>query len=100
MDFILIETVFDTLNAKAAIVAADEAAEARDEELPVMVSMTLTDLAQSAGLAPSTPPASTQASALASHPSQRATAPSASASLPAHTSLDPVGVSTRRARTA
>ncbi len=45
VDFILIETVFDTLNAKAAIVAADEAAEALGEELPVMVSMTLTDLA-------------------------------------------------------
>lgn len=45
VDFILIETVFDTLNAKAAIVAADEAAEERGEELPVMVSMTLTDLA-------------------------------------------------------
>ena len=45
VDFILIETVFDTLNAKAALVAADEAAETRGEELPVMVSMTLTDLA-------------------------------------------------------
>jgi 5-methyltetrahydrofolate--homocysteine methyltransferase len=45
VDFILIETVFDTLNAKAAIVAADEAGEARGEVLPVMVSMTLTDLA-------------------------------------------------------
>ena len=45
VDFILIETVFDTLNAKAAIVAADEAGEARDEEIPVMTSMTLTDLA-------------------------------------------------------
>ncbi len=45
VDFILIETVFDTLNAKAAIVAADEAGEARGEEIPVMVSMTLTDLA-------------------------------------------------------
>lgn len=45
VDFILVETVFDTLNAKAALVAADEAAEALDEELPVMVSMTLTDLA-------------------------------------------------------
>jgi 5-methyltetrahydrofolate--homocysteine methyltransferase len=45
VDFILIETVFDTLNAKAAIVAVDEAGEARDEEIPVMVSMTLTDLA-------------------------------------------------------
>ena len=28
VDFVLIETVFDTLNAKAAIMAADEAAEA------------------------------------------------------------------------
>ena len=45
VDFILIETVFDTLNAKAAIVAVDEAGEARNEEIPVMVSMTLTDLA-------------------------------------------------------
>jgi 5-methyltetrahydrofolate--homocysteine methyltransferase len=45
VDFILIETVFDTLNAKAALVAVDEAGEARGEELPVMVSMTLTDLA-------------------------------------------------------
>ena len=45
VDFILIETVFDTLNAKAALVALDEAGEAREEVLPVMVSMTLTDLA-------------------------------------------------------
>jgi 5-methyltetrahydrofolate--homocysteine methyltransferase len=45
VDFILIETVFDTLNAKAAIVAVDEAGEARGEVVPVMVSMTLTDLA-------------------------------------------------------
>ena len=45
VDFILVETVFDTLNAKAAIFAADEAGEARGEILPVMVSMTLTDLA-------------------------------------------------------
>ena len=45
VDFILVETVFDTLNAKAAIFAVNEAGEARDEEIPVMVSMTLTDLA-------------------------------------------------------
>ncbi|MCH8685473.1 homocysteine S-methyltransferase family protein [Pedomonas mirosovicensis] len=44
VDFILVETVFDTLNAKAALVAVDEAAEARGEEIPVMVSMTLTDM--------------------------------------------------------
>lgn len=43
-DFILVETVFDTLNAKAALVAVDEAAEARGEHVPVMVSMTLTDM--------------------------------------------------------
>jgi 5-methyltetrahydrofolate--homocysteine methyltransferase len=45
VDFILVETVFDTLNAKAALVAVDEAGEARGEVLPVMLSMTLTDLA-------------------------------------------------------
>jgi len=44
VDFILVETIFDTLNAKAALVAVDEIAEARGEEIPVMVSMTLTDL--------------------------------------------------------
>jgi 5-methyltetrahydrofolate--homocysteine methyltransferase len=40
VDFILIETVFDTLNAKAAIHAARRV----DPELPIMVSMTITDL--------------------------------------------------------
>jgi 5-methyltetrahydrofolate--homocysteine methyltransferase len=44
VDFILIETVFDTLNAKAAAFAAAEAGEALGRELPVMLSMTLTDL--------------------------------------------------------
>jgi 5-methyltetrahydrofolate--homocysteine methyltransferase len=44
VDLILIETIFDTLNAKAALFAADEAAEALGREIPVMVSMTLTDL--------------------------------------------------------
>ncbi len=44
VDFILIETVFDTLNAKAAIMAAIEAGNALGRELPIMVSMTLTDL--------------------------------------------------------
>jgi 5-methyltetrahydrofolate--homocysteine methyltransferase len=44
VDFILIETIFDTLNAKAAIMATLEAELARGRELPLMVSMTLTDL--------------------------------------------------------
>jgi len=43
-DFILIETVFDTLNAKAGIMAVYEAAEARGEEVPVMLSFTVTDM--------------------------------------------------------
>lgn len=45
VDFILIETVFDTLNAKAAAMAAMEAEEARGQRVPLMLSMTLTDLA-------------------------------------------------------
>ncbi|MEN2784993.1 homocysteine S-methyltransferase family protein [Sphingomonas qilianensis] len=44
VDFILIETVFDTLNAKAGIMAALEAADALGREVPIMLSMTLTDL--------------------------------------------------------
>ena len=44
VDFILVETVFDTLNAKAAIMAVIEAGNALGRELPIMVSMTLTDL--------------------------------------------------------
>jgi 5-methyltetrahydrofolate--homocysteine methyltransferase len=40
VDIILIETVFDTLNAKAAIHAARTAA----PQLPIMLSMTITDL--------------------------------------------------------
>ena len=43
-DFILIETVFDTLNAKAGIMAAVEAGDALGRDLPIMLSMTLTDL--------------------------------------------------------
>jgi len=42
-DVLLIETVFDTLNAKAAIFAVDELAEARDEAIPVIISGTITD---------------------------------------------------------
>ena len=43
-DFILIETVFDTLNAKAGVMAAQEAADAAGRDVPIMLSMTLTDL--------------------------------------------------------
>ena len=44
VDFILIETVFDTLNAKAGIMAVIEASEVLGREVPMMLSMTLTDL--------------------------------------------------------
>lgn len=44
VDFILIETVFDTLNAKAGIMAALEAQQALGRDVPIMLSMTLTDL--------------------------------------------------------
>jgi len=44
VDFILIETVFDTLNAKAGIMAGIEAGVARGTDVPLMISMTLTDL--------------------------------------------------------
>jgi 5-methyltetrahydrofolate--homocysteine methyltransferase len=44
VDFILVETIFDTLNAKAAIMATLEAEQALGRELPLMISMTLTDL--------------------------------------------------------
>jgi 5-methyltetrahydrofolate--homocysteine methyltransferase len=44
VDFILIETIFDTLNAKSAIMATLEAGQALGRELPLMISMTLTDL--------------------------------------------------------
>src|SRR5688572_11595310 len=40
---LLVETVFDTLNAKAALVAIDNAFEARGARLPVLVSGTITD---------------------------------------------------------
>ena len=43
-DFILIETVFDTLNAKAGIAAVRRVERERGVELPIMLSMTLTDL--------------------------------------------------------
>ncbi|MTI88775.1 MAG: 5-methyltetrahydrofolate--homocysteine methyltransferase [Balneolaceae bacterium] len=42
-DVLLIETVFDTLNAKAALFGVQELFEERGQELPVMVSGTITD---------------------------------------------------------
>ena len=43
IDLVLIETIFDTLNAKAAIFACEEVFDARGERLPVMISGTVTD---------------------------------------------------------
>ncbi|WP_025862702.1 methionine synthase [Prolixibacter bellariivorans] len=43
VDLLLVETIFDTLNAKAALMAIDEALEARGIRKPVMVSGTITD---------------------------------------------------------
>ena len=43
VDLLLIETIFDTLNAKAALFALDEFFEETGERLPVMISGTVTD---------------------------------------------------------
>ncbi|KMS55292.1 5-methyltetrahydrofolate--homocysteine methyltransferase [Novosphingobium barchaimii LL02] len=43
-DFILIETVFDTLNAKAGVMAVRQLEAELGREVPIMMSMTLTDL--------------------------------------------------------
>ncbi|SFU50088.1 5-methyltetrahydrofolate--homocysteine methyltransferase [Pustulibacterium marinum] len=42
-DLLLVETIFDTLNAKAALFAIEEVKEDRNIEIPVMVSGTITD---------------------------------------------------------
>ena len=42
-DIIMVETIFDTLNAKAAIFAIESVFEARNIRLPVMISATITD---------------------------------------------------------
>lgn len=42
-DIILIETIFDTLNAKAALFATEDVMEEKEVELPIMVSGTITD---------------------------------------------------------
>ena len=43
VDILLIETVFDTLNAKAALFAIEEVKDERNFEIPVMLSGTITD---------------------------------------------------------
>lgn len=43
VDLLLVETVFDTLNAKAALFAIDEVFEIRNKRIPIMVSGTITD---------------------------------------------------------
>ncbi|WP_045802287.1 homocysteine S-methyltransferase family protein [Flagellimonas lutaonensis] len=42
-DILLVETVFDTLNAKAALFAIEEVKDERNIEVPIMVSGTITD---------------------------------------------------------
>lgn len=43
VDILLVETVFDTLNAKAALYAIDELKEEQNLDIPVMISGTITD---------------------------------------------------------
>ena len=43
VDILLIETIFDTLNARAAIMAADNVLEKKGLDLPIMLSGTITD---------------------------------------------------------
>ena len=43
VDLLLIETIFDTLNAKAALFAAQESMKATGREIPVMLSVTVTE---------------------------------------------------------
>jgi 5-methyltetrahydrofolate--homocysteine methyltransferase len=43
VDAILIETIFDTLNAKAAIIATEEVFARRGVRLPILISVTITD---------------------------------------------------------
>ena len=44
VDFLMLETIFDTLNAKAGIHAVREAMEARGVHLPLMISVTFPDV--------------------------------------------------------
>lgn len=45
VDALLIETIFDTLNAKAAIVAAEQSMEKLGRKVPLMLSVTVSDVA-------------------------------------------------------
>ena len=44
VDAILIETIFDTLNAKAAVYAAENAMKVQGREVPLMLSVTVSDI--------------------------------------------------------
>lgn len=44
VDAILIETIFDTLNAKAAVYAAENAMKTQKREVPLMLSVTVSDI--------------------------------------------------------
>ena len=43
VDLLLVETIFDTLNAKAALVAIDEVSAELGVRLPLMISVAITD---------------------------------------------------------
>jgi len=43
VDLLLIETIFDTLNAKAALFAAEEVRKEKNTDTPIMISVTLSD---------------------------------------------------------
>ena len=43
VDVLLVETIFDTLNAKAALFAIEEVKEERNIDIPIMISGTITD---------------------------------------------------------
>ena len=43
VDILLIETIFDTLNAKAALFAVDSVLEEKNKSIPIMISGTITD---------------------------------------------------------
>lgn len=45
VDALLIETIFDSLNAKAAVVSAMQVMESAGRQLPIMLSITISDLA-------------------------------------------------------